>query len=306
MIKRILSAILVFAMLMVFSACENVPEDDKISIVCTTYAAYDWTRAIAGENGDKFEIILLGDGADLHSFQPTAADIARIHTADLFVQIGGMTEEWTNDLNLGETALKLFDTLEDDDKLCPDSEHSHHNHTDSEFDEHIWLSLKLAQPMVNAICDRLCDLDKENGVDYQLNCSKYTEELKLLDEQYKSAVHNSKDKTVIFADRFPFGYMMRDYGIDCFSAFDGCSSDTNASFETIANLSEQVKKYNKDTVLVLENSAESVAAPLKSALQGQSLDFAVMNSCQSIRGNSDAGYIDIMKLNLESLKKALG
>ncbi len=310
MIKRLVSITLILSMFIALSACGNEisnRESDKISIVCTTFAAYDWTREITGDDTDRFDLVLLGGGVDLHSFQPTAQDIAKIHTADLFVQIGGATEQWTNNLSLGGKALKLFDLFEDTEKLCISADHTNHKHSDDEFDEHIWLSLKSAQRMVDEICGKICDLDTANGVKYQKNCAEYIEKLNHLDKEYQSAVDAYGDKTVIFADRYPFAYLMNDYNITCFSAFGGCSSDTNASFDTIAHLSETVKKYNKETVLVLENSAESVAVPLKSALGDRTINTAVMNSCQTISADKveDARYIDIMTQNLESLKMAL-
>ncbi len=311
MIKRIWSVILVFSMCVVLSACRGSmsnSDNDKISIVCTTFAAYDWTRTLVGENSDDFSVVLLGDGADLHSFQPTAEDIVKIHTADLFVQIGGTTEAWTEELNIEhQKVLRFFDLLDDAEKLCIAGQHNNITLSEQNCDEHIWLSLKLAGRMAEAICDKICDLDKVNGVKYQKNCAEYLEILKALDLQYKSAADSSADKTVIFADRYPFAYLMKDYGITCFSAFDGCSSDTDASFDTIVHLAEEVKTYNKDTVLILENSAESVAEPLKAALDGRNVDTAVMNSCQSIDVDTlqNSSYIGIMTKNLESLKKAL-
>ncbi len=305
MIKRIISVVLIALMVITLGACGNVSDNDKISVVCTTFAAYDWTHVIVGDNAAAFDITLLGNGVDLHSFQPTTGDIAKIHTADLFVQIGGTTEGWTEELNLGDKALVLFDLLKDTEKLCIKNPHMQMAFSEDNYDEHIWLSLKLAQRMTDAICTRICNLDKENGVQYQLNCAEYTEKLKKLDEEYSLAVESSKDKTVIFADRFPFAYLMNDYGITSFSAFDGCSSDTNASFDTITHLSEEVKNHNKDTVLILEASAESVAQPLKTALNGRKLDTAVMDSCQIIDAKQNTSYIDIMTKNLESLKKAL-
>ncbi len=307
MFKKIISIFLILSLLFSVTACSGDAQSgdgDKINIVCTTFAAYDWTREIVRDNKAAFDITLLGGGADLHSFQPTTRDIAKIHTADLFVQIGGTTEEWTKELNLGDRVLRLFDLLDDTEKLCIKSPHMQLQFSEDNYDEHIWLSLRLAQRMTNEICKRICDLDEENGVQYRLNCANYIEELKKLDEKYQSVVNNSDDKTVIFADRFPFAYLMNDYDITCFSAFDGCSSDADASFNTVADLSQKVKKYDKKTVLVLENSNESVVQPLKSALSGASLDVAVINSCQSLAADTE-GYIDIMTDNLNSLEKAL-
>ncbi len=310
MMKRLSAVALIFSILVLLSACGAAnlnSTENKISVVCTTFAAYDWTREIIGDNIDEFEVTLIGDGVDLHSFQPTTGDIAKIHTADLLVQIGGITEEWTGDLNLENKRLKLFDLLDAAEKICTNANHTGHKHSDKECDEHIWLSVRLAQRMVNAICGRICDLDRANGVEYQKNCAEYVEKLKYLDTKYQSAVQKSKDKAVVFADRYPFGYLMRDYGIISVSVFDGCSSDANAGFDTITKLAESIEKYNKDTVLILENSAESVAVSLKAVLGDRPLDTAVMNSCQNIdmATAQNTSYIDIMTKNLESLKKAL-
>ncbi len=309
MFKRVLAVVLIFAISAAVSACGGgLPEQDKISIVCTGFATYDWTREIIGSNADKFDLTLLGGGIDMHSFQPTAEDIAKIHTADLFVQIGGITEEWTKALDLEEKkTLNLLSLLDDTEKLNTADKNHQHKFSENDFDEHIWLSLKLAQKMAEAICKSICELDKVNGVQYQKNCAGYIEKLKALDKEYETAVEGSKSKIIIFADRFPFAYLAKDYDITCFSAFDSCSSDTNASFDTIIHLAEEVKKHNKDTVLVLEASAESVVIPLKNALGGQIPDTAVMNSCQTMDGKTaqNTSYIEIMTQNLEALKKAL-
>ena len=73
-------------------------ETDKKSIVCTTYAQYNWLQEIIGENNSTFELtLLIKDGADLHSYQPTIQDLAKVSSADLFVYVGGESEQWVSD-----------------------------------------------------------------------------------------------------------------------------------------------------------------------------------------------------------------
>ncbi|MBR5154901.1 MAG: zinc ABC transporter substrate-binding protein [Clostridia bacterium] len=314
MLRRVISTCLIVILLVgTLSACGNETlktENDKLNIVCTTFPVYDWVKNIIGEKADQFSVTLLGSG-ELHSFQPKTQEIAKIHTADLFLLIGGVSDEWTKDMDLDDKkVLKLFELLNDNEKLISGDEHtnhSHHQHKDEEYDEHIWLSLKLAKRIVNSICTYLCDLDPANGIYYQKNTAEYVKKLEELDGKYKKAAEQSQDKTVIFADRFPFAYLTNDYGIRTYAAFSGCSSDTDASFETVTNLAEKIIEYKKDTVLVLENSNEEVVKSLQNIVVGTKIETAIMDSCQTIdREMEDSiNYIDLMEQNLKSLERAL-
>lgn len=301
------------------------PDSDKIDIVCTIFPVYDWLNEIIGTNADKFNITLLAQNGDLHNYQPTAQDIVKLHTCDLFVYVGGASDQWTEKALTDSTArqIKLFDLLDPEERLMAEPEHTHNHegHSDEEYDEHIWLSLRLARKMVNAVCGAVSALDTADTKLYERNAGAYCQRLGELDGKYKKAVEESADKTIVFADRFPFLYMTNDYGLECYAAFSGCSADTNASFETVASLAESVKDLDKETVLVLENSDREIADAVISATGKLDVKIAVMNSCQSIvlQSNAEAehkklkgedladgaDYIEIMTENLVSLKEAL-
>ena len=102
-------------------------------------------------------------------------------------------------------------------------------------------------------------------------------------------------------------YMMQDYDISYYAAFSGCSTDANASFETVARLCDAVKKHNKHTVIELENSNQSITSALDSALGNMDITAVVMDSCQTVSKNKleEFDYIDVMKKNLEAMSKAL-
>ncbi len=329
--KRIISIILTMAFCFAISGCATQPpetkNDDKIDIVCTSFPIYDWVNEIIGENADLFNVSLLARNGDIHNFQPAAADMVKIHTADLLVCIGGISEQWIDDVikDSGIRTLRLFDTVPENEKLAADGDHNHNTnhegHSDNEYDEHIWLSLRLAERMVDAICSEISILDKQGEAVYQNNAEKYVEKLKVLDAEYKKAVNESEDKTIIFADRFPFLYMTEDYGVESVAAFPGCSTDTDASFETVVELSEKVKELDKKTILVLENSDRTVANAVIDASGNQNIQITVMNSCQSIAPKSvqdaetkkiqgkdladGADYLDIMTKNLDAFRAAL-
>ena len=108
-----------------------------------------------------------------------------------------------------------------------------HEEGEVESDEHIWLSLKNAAAMVQNISEAIQKVDPDNAKNYRNNAAAYIEKLNELDGKYKETVQNATFHTLLFGDRFPFRYLVDDYGIDYYAAFVGCSAETEASFETI-------------------------------------------------------------------------
>lgn len=309
MLKKSLTLMFV-CVLVIAVGCTKVPqvETGKTNIVCTTFAAFDWVRNIArGVEGVKAS--LLGGGQDLHSFQPGAKDIADIHGAALVICLGGQSDLWVEDIeNIQGKTLALFDVVGREKLIIPNHHHHEgHEHHDHEFDEHIWLSLKMAKVCAEGICEKLCELDPENKEIYRVNTAEYCKKIDDLDERYAKVVENSAGRTVIFADRYPFAYMMQDYGMECFAAFDGCSADTDATFETVLELADAVMSNNKNTVATLESGNGQIPTAINNALSGAEVGSAPMDSMQAM-SKQDAekeSYIDIMEKNLESLKMAL-
>ncbi len=311
MTKKFSSAVLcVILAFVILSGCVGKPASngDKISIVCTVAPVYDWICEIVGEKAELFEISYLSGSGDLHSFQPTTQDMSKILSCDLFITVGGESEEWTENINLSEKTkgLELIKLVPDSELICISEGHHNHECDGHTADEHIWLSLKLAQRAVSGITKAICDIDTANGVIYQKNEAEYIERLKSLDLKFADEANKHNDKVLVFADRFPFGYMMQDYGISYYAAFSGCSTDADASFETVAKLCDAIEKHNKHTVIELENSSQSITPALNNALKDTDVVAVVMDSCQTVSKSELDGfdYIRVMERNLESISKA--
>ena len=309
MLKKSLSLILICVLIFAVG-CTKAPQIDenKTDIVCTNFATFDWVRNIT-RGVEGMDVSLLGGGQDLHSFQPGAKDIADIHNSKMVICLGGQSDLWIEDVEKnGEKTLALFDAVGRENLIIPNHDHHEgHHHSDQEFDEHIWLSLKMAKVCVEEICEKLCSIDPDNEEIYRANTESYCKELDALDIKYTEAVEDSESRTVVFADRYPFAYMMRDYDIECFAAFDGCSADTDATFETVLELAGAVKKYNKKSVATLEGTNSQIVIAINNALGDAVVNSAQMNSMQTmLKQNAEKeSYIDIMEKNLESLKMAL-
>ena len=294
----------------------------KLKIVCTIFPLYDWVKNILGDEAENADLTLLLDtGTDLHSFQPTAADILTVTGCDLFVYVGGESDSWADDIfsTTESSALKLnmMDVLGENvveeevvEGMQGEAEEEEEDHgvPELEYDEHVWLSLKNANELCAAIRDALVQADPSHKDVYEANCGKYRQDLAVLDGEYAEAVNNSARKAVLFADRFPFRYMVEDYGLDYYAAFVGCSAETEASFETIKFLANKADELSLPVLLTTETSDGSIAETVRSTSQSKNQEILVMNAMQSVTADKlDSGitYLQTMKDNLEVLKQAL-
>ncbi len=310
---------------LLFSSCSNdIAGSDKIKIVCTTFPQYDWVREIIGEKIDDYQITLLASkGIDLHNYQPSAEDIAKISNSDLFIYNGGISDKWVDSvikeaINKDVKVINLIEVLGDKVKIEelvegmePDEhedEDDHDDHDEDEIDEHVWLSLRNAQIFVNEIKNKLINIDNKNSEVFTKNSNDYIKKLSELDTEYQKAVELAKTKTILFADRFPFRYMVDDYGLSYYAAFTGCSAETEASFETIAFLSRKTDELKLLSVLVIENSNDKLADTIINNTTTKNQKILVMDSLQSVtekKINEGYNYLSAMKNNLEVLKEAL-
>lgn len=318
-LKR-LNIIFVMLALICLSGCDGSTQkkdEDKIKVVCTAFPQYDWVREIAGDNMENIDLILLGDGADLHSYQPSAGDIVTISDCDIFIYVGGMSDNWVDDVlaqasNKDMTVINMMDILSD--KLH-EEEHDHdeeENHDNDliEYDEHVWLSIKNAIIICEEIRDALLctDNSSENSQLYEDNCKTYIEELEILDEEYKNAVDNAKYDTLLFGDRFPFIYLVDDYDLNYYAAFLGCSSDSEVGIETIVFLAGKMDELELPAILVVEGSTTDLAKTIVESTKNKNYPILEMDSLQIVTEdeiNDGKNYIDTMNANLDVLRQAL-
>ncbi len=290
-----------------------VSDSNKKSIVCTIFPQYDWIRVILGDKVGDYNITLLSDkGVDMHSFQPTASDMKKIGECALFVYVGDKSETWVSGVksSVGSDSTKfvglseiLEGSLTGEGEAVQGDDHDHDT-----YDEHVWLSLKNAEKCCLYLANVLSEIDPDNKDTYSDNAKKYVLELAALDGEYSKTVSSANKNTVVVADRNPFVYLFNDYNIKYYAAFNGCSSDTEASFKTITTLSAAADDIDAKAVIVTESTDSTVAASVISGMTKSGCTSVVMNSMQSIKAEEAlaTSYMSIMKSNLNSLKAALG
>lgn len=330
--KKIITLMLV-AVLAVFalSGCGTSKsgedtKDKKIKIVTTIFPEYDWVMQILGDKADKADVTMLLDkGVDLHSYQPSTADIAKISEADVFIYVGGESDEWVEDVlkqakNKNLKVINLMDVMGDKAKeeevkegMQPEEEEAEEakdgkEEEEVEYDEHVWLSLKNAKIFTKKIADVLSEVDKDNAKTYQANYESYAKKLDALDKKYAEAVASAKNKTLVFGDRFPFRYLVNDYGLDYYAAFVGCSAESEASFETVTFLAKKIDELGLGNVLTIEGKNHKIAKTVVDNTKNKDQKVLTMDSMQSTTSKDvkdGATYLGIMEKNLEVLKEAL-
>ena len=302
------------------SAPEEEAQEKTLSIVTTIFPEYDWVCQILGERLEKADVTMLLDtGVDLHNYQPTADDIVTVSNCDLFIYVGGESDEWVDDVlaaanNPDLVAIDLMEVLGDsvkEEEVVEGMEEEAEEEDagkEVEYDEHVWLSLKNASILCQEIADRLGEIDPEGKATYGANVAAYLEALGELDLEYQAMIENSPKNTVLFGDRFPFRYLTDDYGLNYYAAFVGCSAETEASFETVVFLANKVDELDLPAVLKIEGSDGKLAQTIVDNTTKQSAEILELDSMQSVTAADvaqGANYLAAMENNLFILQEAL-
>ena len=350
------------------AGCGKKASESSASKEMSGKSGSNMNAAASMKEKDNYDITyLLENGVDLHSYQPTAEDMAKISSCDLFVYVGGESDGWVEKAlkdasNPNMQVINLMETLgsnvkeeevvegmqghdhehgheEDEDhdhkheheedtdhdhkheheedadhdhdhehEHEEDEHHHHHEGEETEYDEHVWLSLKNVPVLVNEIAAKLQIIDPENKDVYTSNSAAYIQKITELDAKYVEVVKNSSKKTILFGDRFPFRYLADDYGLKYYAAFVGCSAETEASFETVAFLAGKTDELGLSRVCTIENSDGKIADTVIQNTKNKDQKIAVLNSMQSVTANdieSGVTYLSIMEENLKVLEEVL-
>ena len=322
--KKFTALLLTFVLFLSLCPVSGLAEEaGKIRVVTTIFPIYDWVREIAGDTGNTEITLLLDSGVDLHSFQPSAQDILKVATCDLFIYVGGESDEWAEDalaeaVNPDMVVISLVEALGENAKAEEivegmqaeeeEEEGEEGEEEEPEIDEHVWLSLRNAQVFTSAIADALAQKDSANADSYRANAEAYGAKLAALDAAYAGAVDSAAHKTLLFGDRFPFRYLTDDYGLTYYAAFAGCSAETEASFATVIFLAKKTDELQLPAVLTIEGKDHRIAETIIGSTADKNRKLLTLNSMQGTTANDieqGATYLKIMEDNLAVLKEAL-
>ena len=322
----------------------QMADKDENVILCTTFAAYDWVREILGDTDTFTCRMLVDNGVDLHSYQPSAQDIMKIANCRMLVYVGGESDTWVSDAlvesgNENIVAISLLDLVGNralnEVELEGVEEHHHHDHDDEDhdheaepadhaegeadntdgqnaaeddhYDEHVWLSLKNAIVCTETLADAITELDSDNAKQYVANAKTYTGKLEALDDDYQMMRDAATQTTILVGDRFPFLYLAEDYDIHYFAAYSGCSADVEASVHTVTYLAEKLQEYQLPAIYVVDNGTDSLARTIAESadMTPEILHLSSMQSVTKEDIQKGCTYLSYMEENLQMLKEGL-
>lgn len=306
--KKYKKIILILILLLV--GCTKTNQEKKINILTTNFPGYDFSRALTKNVDDINVEMLLKPGSEMHDYEPTPKDIIKIEKSDIFIYVGGESDEWVKKIlkriNPKKTRIiKLIDIVEKKTEEEIEGMEEEHEHHEEEFDEHVWTSPVNAIKIIENLEKEIIKIDKENKEKYESSAKEYKNELSQIDIEIRNIVANSKRKELIFGDRFPFRYFTDEYNLNYYAAFKGCSDQTEASSKTIAFLINKVKKDNVPVVFHIELSNKKLAEEISKHTNAKVLELHSAHNISKKDFKNGVTYIDIMRKNIEALKEAL-
>lgn len=341
-IKKIFALCLVGTLCINIMGCKKnsqpaeTDKNNKLTIMTTLYPYYDFVRAVVGNTPGIDVKLLIAPGKDDHSFEPTPKDIVAINKADLFIYNGGSIENWVEEItgsldNDKQVRMRMMDYLDnnqlqqksnssaneeadnketerlfavEDDDHHHDHEHGQDEHSE-ETDEHIWTSPKYATVLVGKISEKLCSLMPEYKREFEKNSEDYIKQINKVDTRIRKIVDKSKNKEIIFADKFPLKYFAQEYGLKYYAAFPGCSGDTEPSAKTVAFLIDKVNANHVKGIFYLELSSRAMADVISEDTEAEVYQF---NSCHNVtdrQSKKGVTYVQLMNENADVLEKTI-
>ena len=333
-VKVILAILLivgvVFGGVFLFKKSKEGKNEKKYSVISTSFPGYDFARAVA-KNTDVSVRMLLKPGAESHAFEPTPQDIMAIKSSNLFLYVGGDSDEWVkkilNEIDPNKTkVLKLVDLVKtkeeelvegmEEDHHEEDEDHhdkDHHEHDkkeakdekEAEVDEHVWTSLRNAKEITKKISAEIAKIDKDEKTKFEKNTKAYEEKLDGLDKRFSEMVKKAKRKEIIVGDRFPLRYFVDDYDLKYYAAFPGCSEQTEANAKTISFITKKVKEDKIPAIFKIELSKGLIAETIAKETGAKVYEFQSAHNISEKDFEAGVTYADLMERNYSVLEKAL-
>ena len=339
-----ISLILIFSIcLMTFALANGVKEninknENQISVVTTIFPCYDMVRAITTGEIDGVSgaftgalpnniRLLVKPGTEVHSFDPSPQDIIAIKNADIFVYIGGESDEWVEEIlesmdSSNVVLVRLMDYVqlyeeehfEDDEHEAEHHQEDEHNHDheegEAEPDEHIWTSPENEKLLVEAVAKALISVDKNkyNGnlsEEYRTNADNYIGFITEIENNFSTVMKSKNNPFMIIGDRFPIRYFAEQYSLGYTAAFSGCSTAVEVSTATIARLIDTAKEKNVPSVFTIELSNQKIAKVIAEATNTQVLEFHTVHNVTKKDFEEGVTWVSLMKKNVTQIEKGL-
>ena len=249
--------------------------------------------------------MLIKPGTDLHDFEPTPKNIIEINKSDMFIYVGGESDEWVNNIikKINPKKTKIIKLMDLTSLKFEEKTKGMEGKEEKEYDEHIWTSPIKSIEIINKLKKEIMKIN--NNQTYEINTKEYISKIEKIDNQIKNIIYTSKRQEIIFGDRFPLQYFADEYNLKYYAAFPGCSHQTEASSKTISFLIDKVKTDNIPVVFHIEQSNKKIAKEIAKETGAKVLEFNSAHNISEKDFKKGITYVDIMNKNIKALKEAL-
>lgn len=271
------------------SAVRNpVVDNDNPVLVTSGYVPYTLAKQLAGENVNV--LMLLPPGAEPHAFEPTPGALITLKHADAFVYVSDELEPWAKELAKAAGEKTRVVALA---KSFPPA-----------TDPHVWMDPKQAGIMAYQIAALLAEIAPQNRVVSDQNYLKLAGELDRLDLDFKTALQNCRSREVVHIGHLAFKNLADKYGLKL-TALAGTSHDGEHSAKKLAQLVRQIRKDGVTTIFTEDTLSPRLAQAVAQETGAQILPLYPIEHISKKDFNDAVTYADLMRRNLENLKKGL-
>ena len=306
--KRSILWLMITFFVLVLGACgQKVNQDNRnetkgMKIVTSFYPVYAMVKEISGDLND---VRMIQSSSGIHSFEPSANDIAAIYDADVFVYHSHTLESWAGSLDpsLQKSKVKVLEASEGMTlERVPGLEDMQAGDGIDEktlYDPHTWLDPEKVAEEAQIIADKLSELDSENKEIYQSNAKKFIDQAHELTNKYKPIFDKVEQRTFV-TQHTAFSYLAKRFDLNQLG-IAGISPDQEPSPRQLTEIQGFVKTYKVKTIFTESNASSKVAETL---IKSTGVSLKTLNPLEADPQN-DKSYLDNLEEDIAILAEEL-
>ena len=272
------------------------PAPDALQIVTTTTIFADLVRQVGGSAVSVESLV--PKGGEVHTFDPTPADVQKIGGASLVFANGLGLDDWlaslASDAGASAPIVRLAEDLPGATYLAGTN--------GAGTNPHLWLNVAYASKYVDRIVSALSGIDPAHASEFRANADAYQAILGSLDTEIRDriqALPPANRIVVSFHEAFP--YFAAAYGLTIVGTIvDAPGQDPSAG--ALADLIGKIRSSGARAIF-----AEAQFSPkLAETIAGETGATVVMDLYTDTLGDAPADtYVGMMRSNLDRVVTAL-
>lgn len=297
---------LLFFLLLAGCGGEKVIKNGKPVIATSFYPMYDFAKKIGGE---EMEILcMIPDGMEVHDWEPTPRDMAKLQKASALIYNGAGMEHWIptiletlrgKDIQLLETSQGI--PLCEGGECCEGHHHDHgHSHDHAGSDPHVWLAPQNAQQQMAQICALFVTLDPQNRTLYESRLGKYSRECEALDREFRQTVEKMPNRNILVTHA-AFAYLCKAYGLTQV-ALEGAVASSDPEPAKMAEMIRFAREHAISVIYRESTSDSRVADALAKEIGGRVAVLDPLEKLSRERQAAGEDYFSVMRQNLRALR----